>query len=370
MPGKLQFRHYTGEEVEREARIDDDEFPAGEFLMARTVRLEDGPELRQHRPAGGSQRRDGYERLDSEILAGRRLYEVADWGNYPPEVARLYGDEAASADPYSLFEPYHGQPLREVGRYIIDDEFDAFLVSLLTGLCWLAAAGVAHRAINPDSVFWDSQRRRVQITDFSRSTLFGVPRTPVTGSPDWIPREQRSRTLYGNVGPRDDVWAAGRLIFFVRNQGEELVNRSQLTDSGLDGLFGGLFGQVFGPPEGRPTASDLLEHGLHRRSPVPPAADGSARLIAGRGRFLEARQRRHHGAVVPRDFNADIDWMGEPGGAAPAPDTSPGTSTAQSAASEGAAGQAGETRAGPGPRADNRTSETGRTRQFPWRRGD
>ena len=219
-------------------------------------------------------------------------------------------------------------------------------------------------------MFWDSQRRRVQITDFSRSTLFGVPRTPVTGSPDWIPKEQRSRTLYGNVGPRDDVWAAGRLIFFVRNQGEELVNRSQLTDSGLDGLFGGLFGQVFGPPEGRPTASDLLEHGLHRRSPVPPAADGSARLIAGRGRFLEARQRRHHDAVAPRDFNTDIDWMGEPGGAAPAPDTSPGTGTAQSAAPTQAAGQADETTAGPGPRADDRTWETGRTRQFPWRRGD
>jgi hypothetical protein len=370
MPGKLQFRHYTGEEVEREARIDDEEFPAGEFLMARTVWLDDGPELRQHRPAGGSQRRDGYERLDSEILAGRRLYEVADWGNYPPEVARLYGDEATSADPYSLFEPYQGLPLREVGGYIIDEEFDAFLVSLLTGLCWLAAAGIAHRAINPDSVLWDSQRRRVQITDFSRSTVFGVPRTPVTGSPDWIPKEQRSRTLYGNVGPRDDVWAAGRLIFFVQNQGEELVNRSQLTDSGLEGLFGGLFGQVFGPPEGRPTASDLLEHGLHRRGTAPSAGDGSARLMAGRERFLEARQRRNPGAPVPPDFNADIDWMGEPGGAAAPPDTSPGTSTAPSAAPTRAAGQADETTAGPGPRADDRTWETGRTRQFPWRRGD
>ena len=114
--------------------------------------------------------------------------------------------------------------------------------------------------------------------------------------------------------------------------------------------------RAIGPPEGRPSAWDLLEHGLHKRSPVLPAADGSARLIAGRERFLEARQRRHPGAVVPGDFNTDIDWMGEPGGAAPAPAP--------------AAGQADETTADPGPRADDTTPETGRTRQFPWRRGD
>ena len=108
--GTLQFRLFTGEQVEAEARVDDVEFPAGEFLIARKVRLEDGTELRQHRPTSGSQRRDGCERLDNEILAGRGLYGVVDWGGYPPEVARLYGDEATSADPYALFEPYRGQP--------------------------------------------------------------------------------------------------------------------------------------------------------------------------------------------------------------------------------------------------------------------
>ena len=40
------------------------------------------------------------------------MYEVADWSGIPPELARLYGDEAASADPYALFEPYRGEPLR------------------------------------------------------------------------------------------------------------------------------------------------------------------------------------------------------------------------------------------------------------------
>ena len=367
MVTKLQFRLSTGEQVEAEVEVDDAEFPSGEFLMARKVRLEDGTELRQHRPASGSQRRGGYERLDNEILAGRRLHEVADWGIYPREVARLHGDEATSAEPYSLFDPYRGEPLRDLGLYIIDDEFDSFLVSLLTGLCWLAAAGIAHRAINLDTVRWDSQERRVQITDFSRSAIFGVPRTPVT-VPGWIPREQRPRTVYGTVGPHDDIWAAARLIFFVRNQGEDLVDRAQIGTSGLDVMFNGMFDRMLGPPENRPTAWDLLEDGLRRRNPVPRTADGSA-LMAGRERFLEARRRRHPGAAEPLAFNEDIDWMTDPDDTRPPAGGTGDLPAAASAAPPGATsanptGRAEETRA------DDGSGETGRFRKFSWRRGD
>ena len=374
MDAKLQFRLFTGEQVDVEARVDDAEFPAGEFLVARKVWLGD-TEMRQHRPASGSQRSDGYDRLDNEILAGRRLYEVSDWGSYPPELARLHGDEATSADPYTLFQAYVGRPVRDVVGRIIDDEFDDFQVSLLTGLCWLAAAGIAHRAISPDTVLWDSNRRQVQITDFSRSTVFGVPRTPVTGVPGWVPKEQRPRTFYGTVGPRDDVWAAGRLIFFVYNQGDDLVDRGQIAKSGLDGMFNGLFNGVIGPPEGRPTAWNLFEDGLKRRVPVPRAADGRAWLIAGRERFLEARERMHPGAVAPPGFNEDIDWMSNPGGARP---PVPGNDSPQAATSATAleatpaqaTGRVDGTRAEAPARSDNRTGETTRSRQFPWRRGD
>ena len=313
--GKVQFRLYTGEQTEAEAEIDDLEFPAGEFLVARSVRLADGTELRQHRPASGPQRREGYERLDNEILAGRRLCEAVGWGGYPLELARLHGDEATSAEPYTLFHPYLGEPLREAGRHIIGDEFDSFVTGLLTGLCWLAGAGLAHRALGLDTVRWDGRRRQVQITDFSRSTVFGVPRTPVTGTPGWISREQRAGTAYGTVGPRDDMWVAGRLIFFVRNQGEDLTERGQIASSGLDELFGGLFNRVIGPPEGRPTAWDLLNDGLGRRAPVPHPADGRT-LIASRERFMLARQQRHPDAAEPPGFNHDLDWGGDhgPGG--------------------------------------------------------
>jgi serine/threonine protein kinase len=378
MDGKLQFRLYTGEQVEVEAQLEDAETPAGQYLMARKVWLDNGTELRQHRPASGPQRSDGYDRLDNEILAGRRLHEVSelsDWGSYPAELARLYGDEATSADPYTLFDTYLGQPLDDVVGRFLDDEFDAFQVSLLTGLCWLAAAGIAHRAISPDTVLWDSKRRRVQITDFSRSTVFGVPRTPVMGAQGWVPKEQRPRTVYGTVGPRDDVWAAARLIFFVRNQGEDLTDRKQIADSGLDGMYSGLFDQVFDRPEDRPTAWNLLEDGLKRRSPAPRVADGNAWLIAGRERFLQARQRMHPGAVVPPGFNEDIDWMSNPGGAkppAPGNASSPAATSATSAeATPGrATGRADDTRAESPARAEQKPGETTRSRQSRWRRGD
>jgi len=379
MTGKLQFRRITQELVDTEAQLDDAEFPAGEFLMARKVWLKDGPELWQHRPTSGSQRRDGYERLDNEILAGRRLYEVADWGRYPPEVACLYGDEATSAEPYALFEPYQGRPLSEVGTYILDEEFDEFQASLLAGLCWLAAAGIAHRGINPDTVLWDSQQHRVQITDFSKCTVFGVPRTPVTGSSAWIPKEQRPGTVYGSVGPRDDMWAAGQLIFFVQNQGEDLVDRRQITASGLDTFYNGMFDQVLGPPERRPTASELLEHGLRRRNRLPDAAAGSARLKTGRARFLEARQRRHPDAMEPPRLNDDIDWMTDPGaislpargGEVPPAATGAGPADTQQAGTSWAgATQADDTQPGATALADDRPERTGRSRQFPWKRGD
>jgi serine/threonine protein kinase len=319
----LRFRRVTGEQEEITARVDDAEFPAGEFLTTRTVWLEDGVgggrELRQHRPVGGDRRHDGYLRLDNEILAGRRLHQVAGYSGYPPELACLYGDEATSADPFALFGPYQGEPLAEVGEYLDPHSFDQLLTGLLTALCWLAGAGIAHRAITPDTVLWDSDNDRVQLTDFSRSAPFGAVRTPVSGSPAWVARESQPDTCYGRVGPGDDVWAAARLLYFVRSRGKNLDNRGQLADTGLAQMFNGLLEPVFGPPEGRPTARDLVEHGLRRRHLLPSLEDGGRRLIQGRASFLNARARLHPDAPVPPDFWDDITWARGPREAPPSP---------------------------------------------------
>src|SRR5208337_1942007 len=97
-------------------------------------------ELDQHRAVSGDGRQEGYLRLDNEILAGRQLYEVAGSSLYPPELARLYGDDAATADPYALWEPYRGELLLTSAEGAFPEEVETFALGLLTGLCWLASA--------------------------------------------------------------------------------------------------------------------------------------------------------------------------------------------------------------------------------------
>jgi serine/threonine protein kinase len=317
----LRFRRVTGEQEVVSAEVGEDELPAGELLRARTVRLKDGTpggrELRQHRPLDGERRRDGYTRLDNEILAGRRLHKVAEWSGYPNELARLYGDEASSAEPFTLFGPYEGEPL-SAGSSLFDEEVEAFITGLLKGLCWLAGAGIAHRAINPDTVYWDGES--VLITDFSRSAPFGTARTPITGLPwGWVPLESRpGQSIGGVVGPTDDVWAAARLIYFVRSRGEDLDDLGKLTEAGLSQMFNGLLERVFGPPDARPTATDLLQRGLRRSSILPALPDTAKEIVEGREAFLRARDRKHPGAAVPAGFWNDLAWTikQEPSGSA------------------------------------------------------
>jgi serine/threonine protein kinase len=316
---ELTFRGADGEPASVLAGIDSAEVRVGEFLTARQVWL-DGREFRQVRVAAGPDRGTGYRLLDNEILAGRRLHEVADSFNYPPGVSRLHGDEANSAEPFALLEPYAGEPLQRVVRRMVDDEQRDFEIGLLTSLCWLDAARVAHRNLTPETVRWAAHARQAQITDFSLCTIFGVPREAV-GAPDWVGPEQRSGDkLGGQVGNRDDMHAAARLIYYVRSQGENLSRRSQLDEVGLAYLD-----PLFGPPGGRPTAAGLLADRFGILSPVPPGPGSGAKLAEGRRAFTVARLDKHP-SLRPRPAPPPV-----PAAAAAAPNQ-PGATTPGNAA--------------------------------------
>ena len=323
----LTFRSVTGRTVRVKASFGPDETGAPAFLAARPVRLADGNELRQLWVADTADQ-DGYQRLDNEILAGRRLFEVTHTVGYPPEVSRLFGDEANSANPYALLEPYRGRPLTVASQQMDLDEQLQFQVSLLKGLCWLAAAGIAHRGIAPSTIRWDGQH--AQITDFSMSTVIGTPRE-VIGTPPWAAREQQPADVGGRVSERDDIWAAGRLIFYVNTQ-EELTDIRQVSDRpGLNNLLAG----VFGPPENRPTPGELLSR-LNAQSPVPRALNGYPRLDAARKSFYALRARKHPDAGKPSpDYGSGPNsgggpktWRG-PGSAAGTPAAQAGGAQAQ-----------------------------------------
>ena len=309
MTDKLQFRRVTGEPAEAEARIDDEDFPAGEYLLARRVWLDGGTEIRQHRVAPGPRRGLGYERLDNEIIAGRLLHEASGWGGYPPEVSCLYGDEASSAEPYALFEPYRGERLSQVGTHMLAEEREAFEVGLLTGLCWVAAAGIAHRALSPDTVLWDSLRRQVQITDFSRSTVFGVPREAITGLPGWVAREARPGSAGSVVGERDDVLVGGPTDLLRPQPGRGTREPCATGGDRAERAAQRGVRPAGWPPDrqGPARRPDAAARPGARESRPPPGAEGRAQALLGGaspqapGGGLPARgRRRYRPAAGPR----------------------------------------------------------------------
>jgi serine/threonine protein kinase len=286
---ELTFRPPLGNSVHVRADVESAQTVVDEFLTGRHVRLEGNQTAWQLRVAQGADRSAGYERLDNEILAGRRLSEVAGGSlDYPACVSMLVGDEAESAEPFALLEPYTGEPLKDVVSTMADAEQDAFETGILEGLCWLDAAGLAHRGLTPSTVRWDGIQRRVQITGFSLCTVFGVPREAI-GSPDWAgPEQVAGRKVSGLVGDRDDLYSFAKLVFYVRNQGTKLTRRSQLHDAGL-----GRLDSLIGPPEGRPTARALYRERTGREAQAPRRLGDGRQMKQGYDAF-DARRRTKH----------------------------------------------------------------------------
>ena len=73
-------------------------------------------------------------------------------------------------------------------------------------------------------------------------------------------------------------------------------------------MFNGWLERVFDHPDVRPTASDLLQHGLGRSHILPSLPDGAKEIIEGRKAFLRTRNRKRPGAPVPEEFWDDLAW--------------------------------------------------------------
>jgi serine/threonine protein kinase len=328
--GAVRFRLADGKAARGTITVTRDEPVAPEALTARRVTLDLEGEWLQVL-VDGDARETGYERLDNEILAGIRLRKAArPTGGYPPEVSRLYGYEATSADPFALIEPYRGKPLAEVAGQLPLESQRLFQVSLLTGLCWLATAGIAHRGLGLSTVRWDGQR--VQITDFSLGTVTGVPRQEA-GFPPWAAPEQLPGECHGWVTERDDMWAAGQLIFYMAAR-KPLTDPSQLADYGLEGLLGG----VFGPADSRPTAREIMtsRDRLNMTCPVPDGSAIDSGLRAGHARFRAEQLRKHPGAPPPRSPGNRDNPIAAGRATAPATPEATASDGARSAAPDGA----------------------------------
>lgn len=282
--------------------LSEDHAWAGSTLRVRRMRLDvpgGSREVIQVLAAGDD--RSAHDALDNEILAGLRLARLIGPGPYPRELSRLIGYDANRAEPFALFERLRGEPAGEQAGKLLNHERRAFQVSLLTGLRWLSAAGVAHRGIGPDSVRWNGTC--AQITNFTTATVVGAPRA-VVGALPWAAPEQRSGRASGDVSDRDDMWAAGRLIHYMLT-GDELSDRDHLRQTpDIEELLDG----VFDSPGNRPTSRELLVRRLREPDTVPLAPKADQIFEQGRAEFQAHRERKH-----PQTCPApDEDPPGEP----------------------------------------------------------
>lgn len=281
----LSYLAVSGEQVSTQLTVGERMDHAPASMIARAVLLAD------NRPArlitvNQAELPAGYQHLDNEILAGLWLYRATRPRRYPAQISRLIGYVADSADPFALLEDYHGEPTAVVAGHLTPTEQRSFHVGLMTGLRWLAEAGLVHCAIGLDTVRWDGDQ--VQITDFSHATVIGAGRSNRHA-------RQAPGLRAGPVTDRDDVWAALMLCYYV-DTGREFTHTSQLADWSSGGE---LAAEIAGGPQNCQSAHAILTSRLGAVDPVPLGIGSDLALVDGRDEFFRVRTAKHPDAGGP-----------------------------------------------------------------------
>lgn len=294
MNRRLRYRDArTGDPVESEmTAIDEagaDGTPPG--LLARRVTLENDAGTFEARLLWPTRTESAaahaaHAMLDNEILAGLRLRRHVRDG-YPAEVSELIGYEADGDTRFALLAPYRGTPCDAYTARLLPEALRRFQASLLTGVRLLAAAGIAHRMLNPDTVRWDGDR--AQLTGFGLAAPHGETRA-VAGAPPWSAPEQRPEQVGGEVEERDDLWAVGLLIH--RMATGTLPHRAGGPYEELPPDLAWLLTDLFAPVGKRPSVAELLSR-AGVADPVPHPVVPDSALAGGRAEFHRIRAAKH-----------------------------------------------------------------------------
>ena len=230
-----------------------------------------------------------YDALDREIAIGLHLVRGCSAAGrpYPAELSRLVGYDVDVEEPFVLYLPYRGQPVsRFVGRLLLREQ-RAVETGMFRALGLLAALGVAHRGIGPDTVLWDNETLQVQAVDFSNAVLSGTKHVEaVRGA--WLHELDAASS-----DPRVDVWSAGALAFYVATgrrlgPGDDPVAEPAFQSSSLAAEMS----RIVSPSlENLPSAAAVLR-GIGHPDPWPEpnrTTAAAAELFAEGGRRFDER---------------------------------------------------------------------------------
>lgn len=297
-PPKM-YRDVEGRDVPCDFTVESEELtPPGWPFSERILRSTNGPlpgssppvtEVRQRRlvtPVEANQWRES-DLLDNEILIG--LHLVRCYGNgpgYPAELSRLIGyytDDAAQ--PFLLLAPYQGKLADQLVQSLMLEDEKKFQASLVRAIRLLEIAGVVDGRISPATVRWDSTEEAVLLTDFSEASMAGDPRHG-GGEAPWAAAEQQSGA--GLADPRDDVWSAAQVIYYVTTRRLPRGPGTPLDPSPRAAALQAVFSRALAPNIAARAHSRELLQKLGGSDPYPlPQAGSNRGLLEGLRKFDE-----------------------------------------------------------------------------------
>ena len=231
--------------------------PGRDPVVIRRAVLKGRSVIQYRLPRSAAKDRRAREALEREVRAALALTREYGSERHRRHFTRFAGHNLDASEPFVLYADTQApgaEPLARCAGRLGVEQLRTVMAQLTRVVRLLGHAGFVHRALTPQTVWWDG--KHVRIAGPYAALPTGVPREPYGPAP-WSAPEQRSGR--GTADSRDDLWSAVQLMYFVvsgrpaegTGQPPDLAAYSQLAALHDSGVFAPRAGQ-------RPHAADVL----------------------------------------------------------------------------------------------------------------